>query len=462
MDNVINKKSILTMTMVGAFLAPFMGSSVVVALPSIGKEFSLNASLLNWVATSFVLTTAVFVVPCGKFADIYGRKKVLLYGVIIYLISTILCGLSTTGLMLVFLRGIQGIGGAMMSATVLAITTSAFPPGERGRAIGLNVASTYTGLSLGPVIGGIITQYFGWRSLFFVIVPFGLVIIFLIARLKHEWSEAKDEAMDYKGSIIYGLGLLFLMCGLSFIRSSWYGIALIIAGTLFLILFGIFETRTNSPILDIGLFKKSRVLIFSSIAALISYSATYAVSYLLSLYLQYIKGFNPQQAGMILVAQPAVQALLSPLAGKLSDKIEPQKVASAGMALTTIGLLFLSFLSSETNLFIIYTALLILGLGFALFSSPNTNAVMNSVEKRFYGVASGILGASRTIGQTLSMGITSVILVIFMGNIRISSENHPNFLIGLKAAFITFTILCFIGVFASLARGKVSKLNIDK
>jgi EmrB/QacA subfamily drug resistance transporter len=462
LENSINKKSILTMTMVGAFLAPFMGSSVVVALPSIGSEFSLNASLLNWIATSFVLTTAVFVIPCGKFADIYGRKKILLYGVIIYLISTILCGLSNSGLMLVLLRGLQGIGGAMMSATVLAITTSAFPPGERGRAIGLNVASTYTGLSLGPVIGGLITQYLGWRSLFFVIVPFGLVMIFLITQLKHEWSEAKGETMDYKGSIIYGLGLLFLMCGLSFIRSSWYGISLIVFGVAFLVLFGLFETRTTNPILDINMFKRSRVLIFSSLAALINYSATYAVSYLLSLYLQYIKGFNPQQAGLILVAQPAVQALFSPLAGKLSDKIEAQKVASAGMALTSIGLLFLSFLDTDTNLFVIYAALLILGFGFALFSSPNTNAVMNSVEKRFYGVASGILGASRTVGQTFSMGITSLILVVFMGNIKINSVNHPNFLVGLKATFLTFTVLCFIGIFASLARGKVEKLNISK
>jgi EmrB/QacA subfamily drug resistance transporter len=459
-DN-INKKVILTITMLGAFLAPFMGSSVVVALPSISKEFSLSAGLLNWIATAYVLTTAVFVVPCGKFADIYGRKKVLLYGVLIYLISTILCGLSDSAEMLVFLRGLQGIGGAMMSATVLAITTSVFPPGERGRAIGLNVASTYTGLSLGPVLGGFVTQYLGWRSLFFIIVPLGFIIIVLLSRLKHEWSEAKGESMDYKGSLIYGLGLLCLMCGLSFIRNSWYGIALITVGSILLIIFGMFETRIDNPILDMTLFKKSKVLLFSSLAALINYSATYAVSYLISLYLQYIKGFSPQQAGLILVAQPVVQALFSPLAGRVSDRIEAQKVASFGMGLTTTGLLFLCFLRSDTNIFLIYSALLILGFGFALFSSPNTTAVMNSVEKRFYGVASGILGASRTVGQTFSMGLTSLILIVFMGDIKISSTYHPNFLVGLKASFITFTILCFLGIFASLARGKVAKIEIS-
>jgi EmrB/QacA subfamily drug resistance transporter len=459
LSNNINKKVILFITTLGAFIAPFMGSSVVVALPSIGKEFALNASLLNWIATSYVLTTSVFVVPFGKVADIFGRKKILLYGVIIYVITSILCGISTSAGMLILFRALQGVGGAMISVTVVSIITSVYTPGERGRALGINVASTYTGLSLGPFLGGLITQHLGWRNLFFIIVPIGLIIVALLFRLNHEWTEAKDENLDYKGSALFGLGLLCIMLGLSFIRNGWYGMTLIIVGTGLLIAFGIFETKINNPVLDMALFRNNRVVLFSSLAALINYSATYAISYLLSLYLQYIKGFDPQHAGFILIAQPAMQALLSPLAGRLSDRIEPQKVASIGMGITSLSLLFLAFLNNNSSIASIFIVLLVLGFGFALFSSPNTNAVMNSVEKRVYGVASGILSAARSVGQTLSMGITSLILAIFMGNVKISRTNHPNLLVSIKASFLIFTILCFMGIFASLARGKVVRIS---
>lgn len=459
MDNDISKRVIMITIMLGSFLTPFMGSSVVVALPSIGKEFTLNAGLLNWIATSFVLTTAVFVVPCGKFADIYGRKKVLIYGLSIFTLSSILCGLSVSAFMLILFRALQGVGGAMITVTVTAIITSVYSPGERGKAIGMNVAAIYTGLSIGPVFGGIVTQHFGWRVLFFLMVPLGLIVIALLFKVKQEWSEAKGERIDYKGSLIYGVGLLCLMCGLSFIRNKWYGISLIAVGCVILIIFGIYENKITNPILDISLFKKSRILTFSSIAALINYSATYAVSFLLSLYLQYIKGFNPEQAGLILVAQPIVQALFSPLSGKLSDRVEAQKVASFGMGLCTVGLFILCFMKNDTNISIVFITLLILGFGFALFSSPNTNAVMNSVEKRYYGVASGILGAARTIGQTVSMGITSLILALFLGNSTINSSNHPSFIHGLRVSFLVFTIMCFLGIFASLARGKVKDKN---
>jgi EmrB/QacA subfamily drug resistance transporter len=454
-NDTINKKIVLFITTLGAFLAPFMGSSVNVALPSIGGEFGLNANLLNWVATSYILTISVFIVPFGKIADIYGRKKIFFLGILIYILSSIMCGISFITEMLIFFRALQGVGGAMMSVTVIAILTSVYTQGERGRALGLNVAATYTGLSMGPFLGGLITKHLGWRSLFFISVPLGLIILILLFKLKHEWIEAKGQKFDFKGSVIFALGILCIMYGLSSIRNGWSGPVLIALGIILLICFGVFETKISDPILNISLFKSNRVLLFSSLASLINYSATYAISYLLSLYLQYIKGFEPQQAGLILVAQPAMQALFSPLAGRLSDRIEPQRVASFGMALTTLGLFFFSFLSNTTSTLSILIALLVLGFGFALFSSPNTNAVMNSIEKKYYGVTSGILGAARSVGQTFSMGITALILSIYLGNVKISSDNLPSFLTGVKVSFLVFTILCFGGIFASIARGKV-------
>ena len=441
-------------------MGPFMISSVNIALPYIGREFTMNTVLLNWVILSFILTRAVFISPFGKLADIYGRKKLLMFGMAFCIISSILCGISSSPIMLIVFRVLQGISTAPISIAVISILTSVFPQGERGRAIGLNVAATYIGLSSGPFLGGFLTQYLGWRSIFFFVVPIGMTVIILLLKVKQEWTGAKHEEFDYKGSFIYGLGLFGIVYGLSLIRSFW-GPMFMLSGIIFILIFGYYENKAKSPILNIKLLRRNRILIFSSLAALINYSATFAISYLLSLYLQYIKALEPQQAGLVLVAQPVVQALFSPLAGRLSDRIEPRIVASLGMALTAIGLTFYIFLTETTNIIFIISALLIVGLGFAFFSSPNTNAVMCSVEKKYYGVASGIIGTARSVGQAFSMGITSLIMLIYIGNVQISPEHYPNFLVSVKIIFLVFTILCFIGIFASIVRGTVNN-EIEK
>jgi len=234
---------------------------------------------------------------------------------------------------------------------------------------------------------------------------------------------------------------------------------LIFMGFILMLIFGVYENRVKNPILNMTLIKNNKILTFSSLAALINYSATFVISYLLSLYLQYIKGFDPQQAGLILIAQPLVQAMFSPLAGRLSDRIEPRMVASLGMAVTSAGLAFFIFLTENTSIQYLIVALSVVGFGFALFSSPNTNAIMGSVAKKYYGIASGIIGSARSVGQAFSMGITSVVMVFYMGNIQISRSNHPNFLTSIKVTFIILTILCFFGIFASIARGKINKIE---
>ena len=458
MEDKPNKKIVLLITTLGAFIVPFMVSSINVALPSISKEFAMNTVLLNWVVLSFMLSIAVFILPFGRVADIFGRKRLLLYGMSGYTIASILCGISFDTGMLIASRVLQGISGAIISVTIISMLSSVYFQGERGRALGINVAATYIGLSSGPFLGGILTKYLGWRSIFFLVVPVGIIIIIILLNLKQDWAEAKGEEFDYKGSIIYGVSLFAVIYGFSLIRSFW-GITLILIGFVLMIIFGFYENRVKNPILNMTLIKNNKILIFSSLAALINYSATFVVGYLLSLYLQYIKGFDPQQAGLILIAQPLIQALFSPLAGRLSDRIEPQMVASLGMAVTTTGLTFFVFLTENTNVEYIIAALLIIGFGFALFSSPNTNAIMGSVAKKYYGVASGVIGSARSVGQTFSMGITSLVMVFYMGNVQISRSNYPNFLISIKATFIILTILCFFGIFASIARGKINKIE---
>ena len=454
-DDNVNKKAVLLVATMVAFLTPFMGSSVNVAIPTIGKEFAMDAVSLGWVAMSYLLATSVFLVPFGRIADIYGRKRVFTYGTIIFTVSSLAIGFATSATMLISFRVVQGMGGALIFSTGVAILTSVFPVGERGRALGINVAAVYLGMSLGPFLGGLLTQHLGWRSIFLVVVPLGIAIIISIFwKLKGEWVGAEGEKFDLTGSVVYGVAIVALLYGLSLLPAA-SGVWVIIIGVLATAGFLWWETKVKSPVLDVRLFRANTVFAFSNLAAFINYSATFAVTFILSLYLQYVKGLSAQEAGMVLVSMPAIQAVFSPVAGRLSDKIEPRVLASAGMGFTTIGLGLLTFLAQDTALGFILASLVILGFGFALFSSPNTNAVMSSVDKRFYGVASATLATMRQVGMTFSMGIAMLIIAVYMGRVEIAPVYFSTFLLSTKIAFTIFTALCFLGIFASLARGKI-------
>jgi EmrB/QacA subfamily drug resistance transporter len=450
-----SKRVVLLVATTASFIFPFMGSAVNIALPRLGKELSLDAVMLGWIATAYLLSSATFLVPFGRIADIYGRKKIFTCGIVIFTISSLFAGMASSAHMLISCRVFQGIGGAMLAGTAVALLTTVFPANERGKVLGINIAAAYIGLSLGPVLGGILTQHLGWRSIFFINVPLGLAVIGVVLwKLKGEWTGAKGEKFDFAGSVIYSLALVALVYGFTLLPAM-SGVWLIVGGIIGLSAFTRWEIRTRSPVLDISLFKNSRAFTFSNLAALINYSATWAVSLLISLYLQYLKGFNPQSAGLILVAMPAMQAIFSPLAGRLSDRIEPRMIASAGMALTTAGLVIFIFLNEETPLAFIIGNLLLMGLGFALFSSPNTNAVMSSAPKTAYGVASATLATMRQVGMVFSMGVAMLMFTLYMGRVQITPEYYPLFQESMKTSFIIFAILCFGGIFASLARGKV-------
>ncbi|MFH1001143.1 MAG: MFS transporter [Bacteroidota bacterium] len=342
----------------------------------------------------------------------------------------------------------------MIFSTSVAIITSVFPPKERGRAMGIAVGSVYLGLSLGPFAGGLLTQHFGWRSIFFFVVALGLIaIFFVITKLKNEWADAKGEPFDWLGSALYAIALFFIMIGFPRLHEL-IGIGLLLIGLFFLAVFIFKELKSKYPVLDLHLFKYNITFRYSNLAALIHYSATFAVAFLLSFYLQYFKGLDPQTAGFVLVAQPIIMTVFSPWAGRLSDKIDPRIISSAGMAVSSVGLLFLAFISSETTLLNLILTLMLLGLGFALFSSPNSNSIMSSVERKHLGIASGSLGTMRMIGQMLSMGFAMMLFAYFIGQSKIESTNLPQLLNAIQIAFIIFAFLCFIGVFASLARGK--------
>jgi EmrB/QacA subfamily drug resistance transporter len=455
MDNadIRTQKTATVIAGLASFLAPFMGSSLNIALPSIGRQFQADAVTLSWVATGYLLAAAVFLVPFGRLADIVGRKKIFVAGIITYSSSTILSALAPSIGLLIAFRAIEGAGAAMIFGTGVAILTSVYPPGERGRALGINTAATYLGLSLGPVVGGFLTHDLGWRSIFLVNVPVCILIVYLVTRRLHrEWAEAAGEKFDFDGAVLYGLALVGLMLG--FLRMPrLLGVGLSCGGIVLAAAFAFRETRTPSPVLNLSLFRTNRAFAFSNLAALINYMATFAVGFFLSLYLQYIVGLNAQRAGLVLIVQPAIMALFSPVAGRLSDRIEPRIVASAGMGFSAAGLFLLASLEAHNHLGFVIVCLAFLGFGFALFSSPNTNAAMGAVEKRHYGVAASVLSTMRLTGQMFSMGIAAMILALHVGRVQITAANQGAFLQSVRTGFLAFGALCVVGIFASLARG---------
>jgi MFS family permease len=450
------KRSVLLVSTFAAFLTPFLSSAINLALPAIGKELHADAISLGWVVSSFILSSAIFLLPFGKLADIVGRKKIFTLGILLFTISTFLIIFSRGIFSLIALRILQGLSSAMIFGTSLAIISSVFKVGERGRAMGINITATYLGLSSGPVIGGFLTQYLGWRSIFAFLVPFGIISLILITRkIKTEWAEARGEKFDWRGSIIYGVSLASFMYGFSKLPTT-FGWILFLTGIILASGFLLFEKMILNPVFDIRLILSNRVFAFSGVAALIHYSATSATGFFISLYLQYLKGFDARTAGLIMISQPVIMALLSPLAGKLSDKRNPGVIASVGMGLTAAGLILLCFVNENTPVSSIIFLLILMGTGFGFFSSPNSNAIMSSVEKKHLGVASAVVGTMRMVGQMMSMGIALMLLALYVGVQKINPSTYHGLMHSMKTGFMIFSMLCILGIFASLARNKGS------
>jgi EmrB/QacA subfamily drug resistance transporter len=428
-----------------------------IALPSIGKAFSMDAILLSWVTTVYLLASAMFFIPFGKIADIYGRKKIFTYGILTFILGSAGSAVSNSAGMLICFRILQGTGASAVYPIGAAILTSTFPARELGKVLGINGVAVYLGFSSGPFFGGLLTQYLGWRSIFLVNVFVGSILILLIfQKLKGEWREAKEEKFDLTGSVLYSIILFLILYGFSQLSTA-AGAGLFLAGFLGIIIFIKWEMKMRTPVLEIKLFRDNRTFSFTNVATLVHSTASFAITFLLSLYLQYVKKLTPESAGLILIAQPIVQALCSPYSGRLSDRIEPRIVASIGMALTGVGIGLFTVLDEKTPLLFVFGNLILLGFGYGFFSVPNSTSVMSSVESRFYGVASGALSTMRITGMTFSMGIAVLIFSVYLGKVQITPETFPVLLRCLKLAFGFSTVLCFGGIFASMARGNIRR-----
>jgi len=450
--------SVLLVVAITSFMGTFLISAVNIALPTIERDFSLTAIELSWIITSFILGTALFMLPAGTWGDRNDNRRLFQWGLLLFTLSSLLCYFAPDGYWLIAGRFVQGAGAAFTGTTGQAILVATFPATRRGQVLGISVSSVYAGLALGPLAGGILTIHTGWRSLFLIATIFGLFTTLISLRYMRKNEEKARPAGkgDHIGTILFMAGLSALVYGSSRIPSlpGWA----MMGGALFMLfLFLRVERKALHPLLDIRLFTHNRLFTYSSLSALINYTATFAIVFFLSLYLQKIQGLSPRDAGAVIVAQPLMMALFSPVVGRLSDKIQPRYFATLGMAMCSSGLAMLAFLSPGTSIGWIVAILIWVGIGFALFSSPNMNTIMSSVKRPQYGQASGIAASMRVFGQIISMSIITFLFSINFGSSSVEAAPDPVFMHVMQWGFLIFALIGLPGIYFSFNRGNVKQ-----
>lgn len=447
----------LVLVVIGSFLIPFMGSSLSLALPLIQRDLSVSILILGWIPTAFTLANAALVLPFGRLADIYGRKRVFTIGFVVYTLASLLAVFSTSGIILVLFSFLQGLGCAMIFATGIALLITIFPQEKRGQVLGIYLAAVYLGLFMGPLLGGFLVQNFGWESIFFINLPIGLFAISLILlRFKGEWRGSSGEKFDISGSIIYALSLSALMYGVSTL-TDFQGQLSLLTGLVGVIIFYKIVNGSKAPIIPLEIFK-NRLTSFSGLALFLLAVATSAMWTLLSLYLQDLRGLDPLTTALILAVQPLTVAILSPLIGRWWNEKDDLSITIIGPVLCAIGLFTFTQLDVNTSYLLVVGGLLLIGVGMGLFSVPTNQNFLGSFTRQYYGVGSATLSTTIFIGQTVSLGFLLLILTGFMGNVEIEPSNYQLLLEGLRVSFMIFAVSAAIGgVVSYVIRVKISK-----
>ena len=440
---------VVFISFITSFFAVFLSNGIIIGVPAIASEFTMNNVIQNWVPTIFFLVVAVFTVPAGQISGKFGVKKSLLSGIIVFLIGSIGASLSFSTESFLLFRIIQGAGVAFLNVSAMAMVVSAVKPQNRGKALGFTVTGVYLATSLSPVICGFLVHNLGWRSMFYFVIPFlVLCIILMIFKIPQEWKTYQNDKIDKVGSLIYALGILAFIYGFTTLITT-NGKILTAIGIILLIIFGAYELKQKSPVFNMNLFKNKKFT-SSNIAALCSYLAIMVVTTILNYHFQYVRGWDAQMSGLILIITPIIMAIMAPNSGKLSDKVHPQKLAAAGMAIAAIALAILTFLTNSTPIYIVVLAMILQGIGMGLFSSPNMNAIMSSVPPKDAPTASASQATMRTIGQTMSLGLLTLIFAWIMGNLELSPQYSEMIIQSSQIICGICTVACILAIFASL------------
>ena len=458
---------LLAVTGMGAFLGPFDVSVAAVALPAIGRDLDLTFSGAIWIQAGYLLPYALVLIPAGRIADQWGRLRVFRIGMVVFAVTSLMAALSPNIEWMLSWRAVQGAGGAMLAATSTALVTAAFPPSERGRALGLNIMVLYLGLSTGPLIGGLLVDHAGWRWIFLASLPVAAASLLLGLPLHEGRTGHGRVRLDPAGTLTLGAALASVMVGLTFGPIwGWESarvVGLLCAGAVLLVAFGVIESRASAPLIDLGMFRRSRIVALGSAASLLNYTAMFGAIALTAVLLEVVGGRSPSETGLVMMAQPLVMVALSPVAGHLSDSLGSRALASGGMLILAAGLAILATTPSDLPLWHIVTGLAVSGLGMACFSSPNTSAVMGAVERDKLGVAAAVLAMMRTLGQTLSLAILGTLAAAPLGAAGAGVlfgqtgdvANAALYLDGYRVAMGVGAAIAVVGACLSLSRGPV-------
>jgi MFS family permease len=444
------------MAMSGSLLGNIGFTGLNLALPGMERELSLSAALLGWVPLSMFMAMAAVAAPGAKLADILGRRRTTIAALIVSLVGLAISALAWDAAGVLFGRVLAGLGVAMVFTNATSMVTSVHPPQMRGRVLGYTIASVYLGLSLGPVVCGYLVGWFGWRSVFWLSFAGFIPPLALILPVRVEQRPAQGQKLNGLSSFLWVASVLCLFFGLPNITHLLPGGPIMVAVGLVLAWGYVRHSLTSeNPVLDVRLFTASRRFAFSSLASFISYCASMGTGFILSLYLQYTKGLPTATAGLLLVAQPVFMTILTPFAGRLSDRVDAGLMASFGMGVLCVTTVLLAvFLTPEASLTLFIVLSMLLGLGFAVFSAPNSNAIIGSAPPGQVGQASGILTAARLCGQVFSISLTTLIFTVVIGPGEITPDRYPAFMEAATLCLTIFAPIMFIGILASLARGK--------
>ncbi|MGN0736055.1 MAG: MFS transporter [Anaerovoracaceae bacterium] len=459
MEKIREQKNTIIVCVITAFITTFMGSALNLSIPDLEKEFGVGAQTVGWVVTIYMLTCSALAVPFGRLADRVDRVLILRTGILIFSAGSLSAVISRSMGMFLLFRLMQGIGASMIFSTNIAILAAAFDEKERGRVLGYATCATYAGLSAGPVIGGILNQHFGWRAIFLVTASI-TAVAFCGAVLKlpkgsgmeYSSSEKVKPVTDYAGNILFVMSMVMSMYGLSAFKNNVLAPFILVAGLFLFIIFIRTEKRVANPVVDIRMFCSNLPFTLSCFAATVNYGSNFAISYLMSIYLQLVKGMSSQWTGIVLAVSTVIMAILSPWVGRLSDRVSPNRISAAGMAFCAVALGLFTFVRKDSSLTQTIITLALSGLGFALFSTPNTNAVMSCVKKEDYGTASSILSTMRSLGHTASMSAVTAISGIYMGSDSMGEAPQEMLMKTLHVSFAIFTFLCILGIFMAAKR----------
>ena len=465
-------RMILLITCLGSMMAPLDSTIVSVSLPVMAHDLGMSTGTAVWIPTAYLVSLAVLLLTFGRLSDIKGRKNIFIVGFGIFVLGSLFCTLAQDGLESIAFRVMQGIGAACIAATSTAIITDTFPPEERGKALGINAMAVYIGLSLGPALGGLLTGIAGWRSIFLINVPIGFTVMLLAWRYVKDTGEVhKAEKLDIPGVVLFSAGLTSLLISLTLGEEYGWGsigiIALLAIAMISLVAFVLVEHRKGrAAMLDLSLVTGNRLFAAANFSALLNYTAFFSVAFMMSYYMQGVLGYSIMYTGLVLLVMPLAMAVLSPIAGWASDRIGSRFLASTGMAILALGLLFMSTLTTTSSVLYIGIGLFVIGIGMGMFSSPNTSAVMGAVERRRLGVASGTLSTMRFIGQAVSLAIMGAIIASVAGPDFISSltlgtvnsaVSGDTFVKGMDTVFLVGAAIAAVGTVTSMARGRTER-----